>query len=179
MRRRAFIAGLGSAAVWPMVARAQQQAVPVVGWLGGQSRALEEYRVTPFREGLKEAGYAEGQNVAIEYRFADGHYDRLPGLAADLVRRGVAVIALIGTDEALAAKAATTAIPIVFHIGGDPIQLGLVTSLNRPGGNRTGLTSLNEEVLPKQFELLHELKPTATTIGLLVNPGYRTERGGR
>jgi putative tryptophan/tyrosine transport system substrate-binding protein len=170
VKRREFIAGLGGAAAWPLTTRAQQSALPVVGWLGGQSRALEEFRVAPFREGLKEAGYVEGQNVAIEYRFADGQYDRLPVLAADLVRRGVAVIALIGTDEALAAKAATTAIPIVFHIGGDPIRLGLVTSLNRPAGNLTGMTSLNEEVLPKQFELLHELMPTATTIGLLVNP---------
>jgi putative tryptophan/tyrosine transport system substrate-binding protein len=169
MRRREFIAGVGAAAL-PLAARAQQSAVPVVGWLGGQSRASEEFRIAPFREGLKEAGYTEGLNVAIEYRFADGHYDRLPALAADLVRRGVAAIALIGTDETLAARAATSAIPIVFHIGGDPIKLGLVKSLNRPGGNLTGITSLNEEVLPKQFELLHELMPTTTTVGLLVNP---------
>jgi putative ABC transport system substrate-binding protein len=170
MRRRDFIAGVSGVAVWPVLARAQQSGIPVVGWLGGQSRALEEFRVAPFREGLKEGGYAEGQNVAIEYRFADGQYDRLPVLAADLVRRGVSVIALIGTDEVLAAKAATTSIPIVFEIGGDPIGLGLVRSLNRPGGNLTGVTSINEEVVPKQFELLHELVPAATSIGLLVNP---------
>jgi putative ABC transport system substrate-binding protein len=142
----------------------------VIGWLGSQSRASEVFRVVPFRQGLKEAGYIEGQNLAIEYRWAEGQYDRLPALAADLVHRRVAVIAVAGIAEALAAKDATTAIPIVFLIGGDPVRFGLVASLSRPGGNLTGLTSLNVEVGPKQYELLHEVAPTITAMGLLVNP---------
>jgi putative ABC transport system substrate-binding protein len=144
--------------------------MPVVGWLGSQSRVSEEFRVTPFRQGLKETGYIEGQSVAIEYRWADGQYDRLPTLAADLVYHRVAAIAVAGIAEALAAKAATAAIPIVFSMGGDPVRFGLVASLNRPGSNLTGVTSLNVEVGPKQFELLHELAPTATSIALLTNP---------
>src|SRR6516225_8367951 len=145
--------------------------MPVIGWLGSETRKAEDSRIVPFfREGLKEGGYSEGQNVTIEYRFADGHYDRLPALAADLIHRQVSVIALTGQPSALAAKAATATIPIVFQIADDPVQLGLVASLGRPGRNITGVTSLNVEVLPKQLELLHELVPNATAIALLVNP---------
>ena len=165
--RRQFITLLGGAAMWPVAARAQQ---PVVGWLGPESREAEEIRVVPFRQGLNDGGYVEGQNLAIEYRFADGQYDRLPALVADLVRRQVAVIATGGIVGALAAKAGTTTIPIVFQMADDPVRLGLVASLGRPGGNVTGVTSLNVEVGPKQVELLHGLVPTATIIALLVNP---------
>ena len=165
--RRQFISLLGGAATWPLAARAQQ---PVIGWLGPELREAEDIRVVPFRQGLKDGGYVEGQNLAIEYRFADGQYDRLPALVADLVRRQVAVIATGGIVGALAAKAGTTTIPIVFQMADDPVPLGLVASLGRPGGNVTGVTSLNVEVGPKQVELLHGLVPTATIIALLVNP---------
>src|SRR5262249_2090123 len=172
LKRREFITLLGgAAAAWPLAARGQQPAVPVIGWLGSESREAEDSRIVPFfREGLKEGGYSEGQNVTIEYRFADGHYDRLPALAADLVHRPVDVIALTGQPAALAAKAATTRLSIIFQVAEGPVQLGLVASLRRPGGNMTGVTSLNVELVPKQLELLHELVPTATVMALVVNP---------
>ena len=171
MRRRDFITLLGgAAAVWPFAARAQQPGVPVVGFLNVASPEGYRPMVTAFRQGLQESGYVEGRNVAIEYRWAEGRSDRLPAMAADLVRRQVAVIAATTTPAALAAKAATTTIPIVFETGGDPIQLGLVVSFNRPGGNVTGVSQLNTEVMPKRLELLHELLPTVTAIALLVNP---------
>src|SRR5215831_12520533 len=156
LRRREFITLLGSAAAtWPLTTRAQQAAMPVVGWL---------------RQGLKELGYSEGQNLAIEYRLAEGHYDRLPALAADLGRRQVSVIALHGLPAALAAKAATATVPIVFEFANDPVQLGLVGSLNRPGGNVTGMSSVSSEVVAKSGQLLKELVPTAAFIAYLVNP---------
>jgi putative ABC transport system substrate-binding protein len=175
MLRREFIAGLGSAAAWPVAVRAQQQAVPVIGWLGSESREGEDFRVIPFRQGLKESGYVEGQNVAIEYLWADEQYDRLPTLAADLVRRRVNVIAVGGLPSTLAAKAATATIPIVFQFTGDPVEIGVVASLSRPGGNLTGVTSLNVEVAPKQLELIRDVLPMATVIALLINPANRLQ----
>jgi len=173
MKRRTFIAGLGGAVAWPVVARAQQAAMPVIGWLSPQS-ADDDYKqsAVPFLQGLQEAGYVEGQNVAVVYRYAENQYDRLPALAADLVRRRVAVIVTSGTPAALAAKAATATIPILFATGGDPVALGLVDSLNRPGTNLTGIANLAGELAPKRLQLLRQLLPNATLFGVLADPAF-------
>ena len=172
MRRREFITLLGGAvAAWPLAARAQQAAMPVVGMLSAEWPGQFTDRLRAFHEGLRETGYVDGRNLAIESRWAEGRNDRLPALAAELVRRQVSVIVTAGsTPAALAASAATTTIPIVFYIGANPVEAGLVTSLSRPGGNVTGVVTLNVEVAPKRLELLHDLVPTATIIGALVNP---------
>jgi putative ABC transport system substrate-binding protein len=170
MNRREFIAGLGSAAAWSVVARAQQPAVSLIGYLGPQSAELDKNITVPLLQGLKETGYVVGQNVAVDYRYAENQYDRLPVLAADLVRRHPAVIVASGTEATLAAKAATTTIPIVFGAGTDPVALGLVASLNRPGANLTGITGLSAELAPKQLQLLHELIPNAVRFGILADP---------
>jgi putative tryptophan/tyrosine transport system substrate-binding protein len=175
MRRREFITLVGGVAAWPFVARAQQSTTtPVVGFVNFASAESYAPQVSVFLKGLSEAGYVVGRNVVIEYRWAEGRIDRLTAMVADLVHRHVAVIAATSTPAALAAKAATTAIPIVFETGGDPVELGLVPSLNRPGGNVTGVTQTNWEITPKRLQLLHELVPTARVIALLVNPANPT-----
>jgi putative ABC transport system substrate-binding protein len=170
IKRRQFIAGLGSAAAWPLVARAQQSGVPVIGWLDGQSPEWLRERLPAFRRGLAETGYVEGRNVIVEYRWAENDNDRLSALAADLVRRHVAVIVAATTPSALAAKAATQIIPIVFTMGSDPVALDLVASLNRPTGNLTGLATLSGDIATKRLALLHELVPAIGSIAMLVNP---------
>jgi putative tryptophan/tyrosine transport system substrate-binding protein len=172
MQRREFIAGLGAAA-WPVTAYAQPAMMPVIGFVDNTSLFAKREFVAAFRRGLAETGYFESRNVMIEYRWAEGQYDRLPALVSDLVRRPVTVIVACPTNTALAAKAATTTIPIVFQIGANPVEIGLVTSLSRPGGNLTGVVNLNLDVAAKRLELLHELVPAATSIAFLANPTNR------
>jgi putative tryptophan/tyrosine transport system substrate-binding protein len=175
VRRRDFIKAIaGSVAAWPLTARAQRPPIPVVGFLGTASADGYRSMVAAFRQGLQESGYIEGRNVGIEYRWAEGRTEQLPALAADLVRSQVSIIATASTPAALAAKAATTNIPIVFEMAGDPVQVGLVASLDRPGANATGVANLNIQITPKRLQLLHEVVPTARVMALLVNPANLT-----
>src|SRR5215470_8212121 len=171
MRRRDFITVVCSTVAWPLAARAQQTSIPVIGFIGGESSDPYAERLTAFHRGLKETGFVEGQNVAIEYRWAESQYDRLPELAADLVRRQVAVIAATGGEPTpQVAKAATQTIPIVFTANGDPVRNGLVASLSRPGGNATGVTIFGAAGVTKRLQLMHELVPHAAVIAFLMNP---------
>ena len=170
MKRREFITLAGGVATWSLTAHAQRSSIPVIGFLNGGTHEGYAPMVAAFRKSLNDAGYFEGQNMAIEYRWAEGEYDRLPALAADLVSRQVSVMIASSTPAVLAAKAATTTIPIVFTTGDNPVEIGVVSSLSRPGGNITGVTTLNVEVAPKTLELLHEMVPKAAVIALLVNP---------
>ena len=176
MTRREFISLIGSAAAWPLAARAQQPAIPVIGFLGSRASGEDPQLLISFRLGLKEAGYVEGQNVVVDYRFADNQYDRLPALAAELVQRRVTLIAANG-PAVQAAKAATSSIPIVFTVGFDPVEVGLVASMNRPGGNITGVSILDVELGPKRLELLRELVPKAAIVAVLVNPADPVRAG--
>ena len=170
MRRREFITLLGGAAAWPLAARAQQPSRPIIGFLGSSSSGADNTFIEHLRRGLGDAGFVEGHNLVVEYRWAEGRYDRLPALAAELVRRPVLVLVAGGITAAVAAKAATATIPIVFYTGGDPVKLGLVGSLNRPDGNATGAVYLGKQLVAKQFELMHDLMPKAHAIAFLVNP---------
>jgi ABC-type uncharacterized transport system substrate-binding protein len=178
VRRREFIVSIGAAAVWPALARAQQPTAPVIGFMSGRSPDESKHLVAAFHQGLGEAGFVEGKNVAVEYRWALGQYDRLPALAADLVKRRVAVLAAVGGDpSALAAKEATSTIPVVFGMPGDPVKAGIVESLSRPGGNVTGFTVLNLELEPKRLGMLRDLMPGAAVIGVLLNPNFPSAVG--
>jgi putative tryptophan/tyrosine transport system substrate-binding protein len=170
MKRREFVAGLGSAAAWPVVARAQQPMMPVIGFLANRSANDSVDLVAAFHRGLKEAGFTEGQNATIEFRWADNQYDQLPALADDLVRRRVAVLFAQGAPASVAAKAATATIPTVFYMGEDPVSLGLVSSFNRPGGNMTGVGNLSSAVLGKRLEFLREIVPQTSVFVALINP---------
>jgi ABC-type uncharacterized transport system substrate-binding protein len=173
MRRREAIRVVGGAAAWPLAALGQQPAVPVIGFMSGRSSADSAYLVDAFRQGLRETGYLEGETISVEYRWADGDYDRLPGFASDLLGRNVLVLVAVGGDpSAVAAKQATSSVPIVFGMGGDPVKAGLVASFNRPGGNATGFTLLTNQMEPKRVGLLHELVPSVSLLGALINPSF-------